>query len=128
MPDVTTDSLKPQQRKAIAALLERGCVTKAAEAVGVAPKTIYRWLQQPDFKSALSSAEGEVVQAAVRRLAGMSDKALSTLEAVLDDEEASAASKTRASLAVLEALLRLRELVTLGNELAELKARVENEL
>lgn len=45
-----------KQEEAIAALLPQRNTDEAARAVGVAPKTLLRWLQIPDFPAAYRKA------------------------------------------------------------------------
>jgi len=71
--------LNPNQVRGIAALLTEPTITAAAEKAGVQPKTIYRWLKQPEFTAALSEAQAREIETASRRLAGMQSDALDAL-------------------------------------------------
>ncbi len=114
--------LTPKQERAIRALLEHKSVGEAAASIGVGERTLYRWLTDPAFKVALSAAEGDLLDAATRRLLSLQDDAISTFEGMLsDDSEASATVKLRAAQAVLDYLLKLRELRDIEQRLTALE-------
>jgi len=117
-----TKSLTRNQRRAITALLEHPTIGEAAAAVGVNPKTISRWLDESDFRSALHQAEGAAIDLSTRRLLLLADKAISALDSVLDDpEQGGATNKRLAAVAVLDHLMRLRELHTTEQRLENLE-------
>ena len=45
-----------KKEEAIIALLTHRNVEEAAKAIGVAPKTLFRWMQVPEFDAAYSKA------------------------------------------------------------------------
>jgi transposase-like protein len=53
------NSKNGRKDRAILALLEHPSMEKAAEAVGVHPTTLRRWLRQPEFQEALRQARRE---------------------------------------------------------------------
>lgn len=110
------------QHRAIASLLVSKNIRAASEHSEIAERTLWRWLADPRFLAALHSAEGGVVADVVRRLLQLSDKALDTLERVLDSETASQHLKLRAAALVLDQLLTLRELQNTESRLAALEA------
>lgn len=117
--------LTPKQTRAIDALITQPTIDQAAERVGVTRKTIYRWLQIPDFKAELSAAEGAAIDKAGRRLIAMADKAISALDDVLDNpSQEGAGNKRLAAAAIIDIFMRLRELRNIETRLAELEAVV----
>lgn len=114
--------LTPKQERAIRALLEHKSVSEAAASIGVGERTLYRWLTDPAFQQALSAAEGDLLDAATRRLLSLQDDAISTFADMLsDDSEASATVKLRAAQAVLDYMLKLRELRDIEQRLTTLE-------
>ena len=114
--------LTPKQERAIRALLEHKSVGEAAASIGVGERTLYRWLADPTFRQALSAAEGDLLDVATRRLLSLQDAAISTFAGMLsDDNEASATVKLRAAQAVLDYLLKLRELRDIEQRLTALE-------
>ena len=114
--------LSAKQHRALSALLTSKSVAEAAAATGLGERTIYRWLTDPAFRQALSAAEGDLIDAATRRLLTLQGTALDTLEAVLGDEDASAGVRIRAAQMVLDHLLKLRELRDIEQRLQALEA------
>lgn len=116
--------LTPKQRRAVAALVEHGEIQAAATAANVARSTLYEWLQQPAFTSALRDAEAAALRELTRGLLALGKRATGAIAGVLDDPDATAAAKLRAADVVLGKLLQLRELVELEERVAALEQRI----
>ena len=102
-------ALTPKQQRAISALLASKTMGEAAQSAGVGERTLYTWLTLPAFRAALSAAEGELIDQAVRRLLRLQDLSIDTIEAMLGDADASQAVRLRAAQLVLEITLKMRE-------------------
>jgi hypothetical protein len=94
----------------------------AAKASGIPERTLWRWAGDPRFLAALHSAEGGLIEASMRRLLQISEKAIEALDVVLSDESAGDALRIRAAGMVLDQLLVLRELTNTESRLAALEA------
>ncbi len=117
--------LTSRQIKTIDSLIVCPTIDQAAERAGVTRKTIYRWLQNQDFKAELNMAEGAAIDKAGRRLIAMADKAISALDDVLDNPSREGAGNKRlAAAAIIDIFMRLRELRNIETRLSELEARV----
>ena len=57
--DESPDSQGNRKDRAKLALLQHGSTEKAAEAVGIHPATLWRWMKQPEFQQALREARRE---------------------------------------------------------------------
>jgi len=114
-------TLTTRQHHGITAILGAASVPEAAEASGIPQSTLYRWLDDPLFLAELSRAEGQLIDAAVRRLLNIQKKALAKLEQALDDESTPAGVQVRAAIGVMELLLKLRDLRTVEDRLARLE-------
>ena len=77
---------------------------------GVGERTLFRWRSEPAFRQALAAAEGELLDAATRRLLTLQEAAIRTFQDVLADAQASPGVRVREAQAVLDYLLKLREL------------------
>jgi hypothetical protein len=122
------NGISAKQKRAIAALLTTRDARAAAKQANVGERTLYRWLAEDDaFKRALSKAEGRAIDAAARRLISLQGTAIDTLKNVLDDAEASATVRLRAAQAVLDYLLKLRELRNIEQRLTALEEAIANE-
>jgi len=118
----TTGALTPKQQRAVRALLEHKSVGEAASSIGVGERTLFRWLTEPAFKLALSAAESDLLDAATRRLLTLQADAIGTFESLLaEDSAASDAVRLRAASAVLDYLLKLRELRDIEQRLTALE-------
>jgi uncharacterized protein YaaQ len=124
--NVRKDGLSPLQRRAVAALVTSKTQRAAAASLGIAERTLARWLIDANFQLALSQAEGELIAGATRRLLGLQDAAIDALEAIFNDTEASHSVKVRAIALAIDALLRLRELASVEKRLAELERTVQD--
>lgn len=110
--------LTKKQEKAVVALLAAPTVQAAAEAAGVSERTLWRWLQQPEFKEAYRQARREAVSHAIGRLQQATTRAVETLEEVMGNPEAKESARVSAAKTVLDAALK-------ALELEDLEARVE---
>jgi len=117
-----------QQTRAIEILLTSRSIQQASEICGLAYKTLRRWLSDPTFKAALIQREGETLDAATRRLAGLGNDAIDVMARIMASGE-NETTRLRAAQAVLDNLLRLRELRGVEERLTALEAAVyENTL
>lgn len=117
-----TGALTPKQRQAIASLLSERDVRGAAKAAGIAERTLHRWLSDAGFRAALVDQEGEIIDQATRRLLDLTEHAIDTLDDILQTGNEN--QRLRASQAVLDHLLKLRELRNVESRLADLEAAV----
>lgn len=109
---------------AVAALLSGRGLTDAAAAAGVAPRTLYRWRELPEWRRYYLEAAREALEAATGELRGAASEAVTTLRAALGDE--SPGIRVRAAIAVLDFALRA-EAADLGDRVARLEAEAEGE-
>lgn len=119
--NMTPTSLTPRQYKAIESLLLTGEVTAAAAAARVSKETVYRWLKRSDFQRAVNNAEVRALQSLAGRLVGLGDLAAKTLEDVMSDVKAPPSARVVAAGRVIDALLKMRELVTLEARITALE-------
>jgi len=111
-------ALKPKQEAAILELLSNRTVEDAARAVKISPRTLYRWLEQPEFVAAYRKARLAAFGQATARLQQACGAAASILMKVMVDPATPASTKVRAAEAVLERATR-------GIELEDVLARVD---
>jgi len=104
---------------AVEALLRSGSVREAAEAIGVAPSTLLRWLQDPDFRAAFEAARERALEHAIAQLQAATAEAVQALRRNLGCGNPSV--EVRAATAVLDAALKVAE----HFELRQRVARIE---
>ncbi len=113
--------LTPAQYKAIAHLMATRNFEEAAAASGIGLRTLMRWNSEKVFRAALLEAEGLLIDYAVRRMATEANGALDTLCEVRDSPTASAGTRLRAALGILDLLIKMRELRNLEVRLSALE-------
>ncbi len=114
----TEKVLTGQQEEAVLALLENATPQQAADRVGVAGRTIYKWMKLPHFHKAYRDARRAAFSQAIGLTQRYASVAVSTLVKVMADEGAPHHAKVSAAIA----LLRFgRD----GIELDDLAARIE---
>jgi len=85
-----------KQEEAIAALLTHRSIEDAATAVGVAAKTLLRWLKDPGFRAEYLRARREVVSQATARLQQSTNAAATIFLKLMLDPNVPAAVRLRA--------------------------------
>ncbi len=110
-----------KQDAAISALLSRGTIGEAAQAVGIDEKTLRRWMADPEFRAAFHQARAEVLQHSLGFVAeGLVHGAL-VLRQILRDPEAGASAKVAAVRLLYDLAFKDRELESLEGRLAALE-------
>ena len=88
-------------------------------------RTAWTYLGDPAVKAELAAHQDAVLGDAARRLAREMGAALDVLCAIMRDKGATDAARVSAARAVLDSGLKLAELVTLADRVAELERRLE---
>ena len=94
------------QQRAIEALMLSNTIAQAAEKAKVSERSIYHWMNQEHFQTALMRVRRNALAHTSTRLQPMSARAVDTLEGVLDDEKASSESRVSAARLSLDMLYR----------------------
>jgi len=113
--------LANKQEEAIVALLTQKNTEEAARVVGVATKTLLRWMQLPEFQEAYRRARREAYSQSIARLQQASTAAASTLLRVMVDPATPASTKVRAAESVLNHAAKAIELEDIEARVTELE-------
>src|SRR6185369_356394 len=113
-----------KQEKAIIALLNEPTTKEAAEAAGVSEVTLWRWLQQADFRAAYMEARRLAVQRAIARTQAVTSEAVETLREVMSDKAAKGSERIAAAKAILDYAMKGIELEDHEQRLEELEAKL----
>ena len=116
--------LSPEQLRAVEAVMASNSITDAAAAVGVARDTIYRWLKEPAFQSALRTVEAGYLDHISRSLLRIGEKAVGAIEGILDDQTATDTVRLKAADVALARMTAIREIVALEGRLEAIEARL----
>lgn len=117
---VNNGALSTRKSKALASILASKNVQEASELSGIPVRSLYRWLAEEEFQQALSNAEGEAIDSAVRRLTALSEQAVHVLSDCLDSAVAPYV-RLKAAQSTLDYILKLRELRGLERRLQALE-------
>ena len=115
---------KKSYERAALALLEHPTVAEAARSVDVSETTLYRWMNETEFRDVYRAARREVVRHSVARLQRACRTAVDTLQAVMESGESPASSRVTAARAVLEMAFKAVELEDIEERLAALEERL----
>lgn len=125
---VSENQITPQQQRAIACLLAAKSVADAAKSAGVPLRTLFRWLSQDAFVTALRAAERELIATAARRLVAMQSDALDRVAALIAaDAAVKDEVRLRASVAVLDFAIKLRMLSDLEKRITQLETSMHEQ-
>ena len=91
-----------KKEEAIAALLSQRSIEEAARVAGVAAKTLYRWLEVPEFREEYLKARRQVFFQATARLQQASGAAASIMLTLMLDANVPSSSRLRAADSVLD--------------------------
>ena len=115
------DTLTRRQRRALAALLSQPTIAAAAQKAGIGRKTMYSYMAEPAFQTALQQQQSQLLQGAVARLAALLHKSLDVvsldMEPAVDD-----ALRLRAAGLVLRHIASLLTFADLERRIMELEA------
>ena len=117
-----------KKEDAILALLTNRSVEEAARAISIAPKTLMRWMQVPEFDAAYRKAQRDAFGQSVARLQQASSAAATTLLKVMIDPATPPSVKVRAADSVLSHSAKAIELKELEARLSEIERAREMEM
>lgn len=117
----TYTGLNETETAVLIALLQPGTVSDAAKKAGVSRATVYRYMANDHFKTALRAAQDEAIETAISLLSGAARDAADTLIQIHTDKTVPAAVRVQASRAILTEFLKVRE----QHELSERLAKIE---
>ena len=114
-----------KKEEAIIALLTHRNVEEAAKTVGLSPKTLFRWMQDPEFDADYRKARRDSFHQAVARLQQASSAAVTTLLKLAVDPNAPAAVKARAAYCILTLGTKAMETEDIDVRVTELERAAE---
>jgi hypothetical protein len=109
--------------QAIAALLTSRTIEEAAQTIGVPVSSLRRWRSKPAFAASLCRAQEEILQGVVNSLRSAGLDAATTLRQIAGDIKAPPAARVRASMVIINLLLKAHQLEVIEMRLCALEAR-----
>jgi transposase-like protein len=119
------EKLGRKKEEAIVALLSQRNIEDAARAIGIGPRTLYRWMKEPGFDAAYRAARRAAFSQSAARLQQMCTAAVSTLGKIMVDPNAPAASRVRAADSVLDHAAKAIEIEDIEARVSELERAAE---
>ena len=116
--------LPQKQGKAITALLLCDTLEKAAKQIGIAPSTLYRWLQDTEFNAAYRAAKIACVSQAIGRIQQISGEAVETLRAIMIDKDKPSSTRVAAARCVLEISIKSIELEDMEDRITAIEEKI----
>jgi predicted transcriptional regulator len=86
-----------KQEEALVALLTQRNIEEAARSIGVAPKTLLRWLKEKEFAEAYRTARRQAYSQSIARLQQATSAATTTLLKTMVDPSTPASVRVRAA-------------------------------
>jgi hypothetical protein len=123
--EVGFEGVTPRQAHAITLLLSEPTVQKAADALGINDRTLFRWLQEPAFAAAYRAARRQAFQQAMGLTHRYVPYAVQTLVKVMADPKSPAGAKVSAAKGLLEFSRESLELDDLAARVDALEQRAK---
>src|ERR1017187_2039889 len=117
--------LTPKQEEPGLALLTNPGGDNAGRAVGIAPRTLYRWMNEPVFDKAYRKARRDAFGQGTARLQQASSAAVSSILKIMVDQHAAASTKLRAAELVLTHGAKAIEIEDVEARVSELERAAE---
>ena len=111
-----------KKEEALVALLSHRNVEEAARSVGIDPKTLFRWLQVPEFRTAYREARRAAYLQSVARLQQASSAAATTILKLMLDPKTPASVRVRAAECVMNHATKAIEIEDIEARVAELES------
>ena len=96
-------------------------IKAAADKIGITPRTLYKWLKMPEFRSAYMQAKREAVSVAITRLQQAATEAVEALRAIMNDTSKPASARVSAARSILELAIKAIEIEDLEVRIEELE-------
>jgi transposase-like protein len=114
-----------KMEEAIAALLTQRNVEEAAKSIGVATKTLLRWMKEPQFQTAYREARRNAYSQAVAKLQQGATAAATTLLKIMLDQGTPASVRVRAAECVMNHSSKAVEIEDVEARVTELERATE---
>jgi hypothetical protein len=116
----------PQKKHKSAALSASGHSARpTAGKIGVHERTVHVWRHEPEFIKLVERYQTRMIGRAMGRLAGTATKAVNTLGRCLESQDGDTV-RVRAAVAILDQLVRLRDVTELEARIVALEKKIGN--
>lgn len=98
--------LSASQERAIELILTSRSLREAAKEVGVHEQTLYRWIQEPEFKAKYEKIQHQLRENISAQIRACSDKAVRVLKKIMSDSGEKSQNRINAAKIVLDILYK----------------------
>ena len=121
------EQLTPRQQRAVESLIVGTSIRDAAVHAKINERTLYRWLQQEEFQSAVRRARQLSLTQLATHLQHMAGRAAGTLDEVMLDKNATSASRVSAARYSMEMYYKAATLEDVQERLMTMEKRLKEE-
>jgi hypothetical protein len=114
-----------KKEEVIVALLTTRTVEEAARVVDISPRTLLRWMKEPEFDAAYRAAKRAAFGQSIARLHHLSSAAVTTLGKVMLEPGTPPATRVRAADSILDHTIKAIEIESLEARLTDLERAAE---
>jgi transposase-like protein len=114
-----------KKEEAIVALMSQRSVDDAARSANVNPRTLYRWMREPEFDIAYRAAKRAAYGQSIARLHQASSAAVTTLLKLMVDQNVPASTRARCADSILAHTAKAIELEDFGARLSAVECATE---
>jgi hypothetical protein len=114
-----------KKEEAIVALLAHRTIEEAARSIGIDPKTLFRWMKEPEFDAAYRAAKRAAFAQSIARMHHLSSAAVSTLGKIMLDSTTPPATRVRAADSILDHTAKAIEIEDIEARVLELERAAE---
>ena len=114
-----------KKEEAIVALMSQRSVDDAARSANVNPRTLYRWMREPEFDIAYRAAKRAAYGQSIARLHQASSAAVTTLLKLMVDQNVPASTRARCADSILAHTAKAIELEDFGARLSAVERATE---
>ena len=118
--EIQKSSLTFRQQAALTVIAATPTVAQAARQSGIGERTLYRWLEDPDFRAELVRLREESANLARQELQGLMLRSVSVIAEAMDDPDK--AVRLRAARYAMSFAARIGEVEKLRKEIQEVEA------
>jgi len=109
---------------AISALLTEPTIPEAAKKAGVHERTLYRWLQDEEFKNEYNKAKRQLVDQALNYMQAITGTAIRKLNEIIEADDTPPNVKVSAIKTLLDNVVKIREVEELEKEIEEIRQQL----
>ena len=121
------ERLTPRQKRAVESLIVCNTISDAAKRANMNERTLYRWLQQEEFQSVVRRARQLSLTQLATHMQHVAARAAGTLNEVMEDKNATSASRVSAARCSMEMYYKAATLEDIQERLMTMEKRYKAE-